>query len=424
MDMHFTFCDERIEELAGYNSEEMIGQIYLPRGQTMTGSYRFLARAGRLHMECITQATVINMPDMQKPQWLNSNTENIFIPKNQKNMLDTGYFVPPELKSTMKFINDEPEDLSYLAPNPGDESVPLIISIGQDVLLSPSPLPKREPGISSPDLGYRKDSSPPSSIMSSNSSSRIPSPSDYLSFAVPGDVEAMDQFFQSIKAGDNDGDGEEIDFDLRAPYIPMDAEEDLDLVPPSSNVLFNLTTDINPGLFGRTESVFGPKQTLFEEVPQPPKQSVRDMLSGSTAVASIEQPPDTMYLQLKRPLDMNSLENGPPQNKVIRLEPDHLIVQTNPLNVPGSEARLLNKESVLLNLLLRGEDRVYGYKVNNMNGHSSKELGLLPNLTSHDCEVNAPTAANYLLQGSELLHALEAISNTKLNSKVVPSHFL
>ncbi|KAH9519452.1 Hypoxia-inducible factor 1-alpha [Bulinus truncatus] len=301
MDMHFTFCDERIEELAGYNSEEMIGQsMYdfhhaldsdvidkafkdlFAKGQTMTGSYRFLAKQGG-YIWVITQATVINNSRTQKPQWVvcvhyvlsciedsgtilshvqhsreiqsslsdllppkvELSTENIFIPKTED--MDTGYFVPPELKSTMKFINDEPEDLSYLAPNPGDESVPLIISIGQDVLLSPSPLPKREPGISSPDLGYRKDSSPPSSIMSSNSSSRIPSPSDYLSFAVPGDVEAMDQFFQSIKAGDNDGDGEEIDFDLRAPYIPMDADEDLDLVPPSSNVLFNLTTDINPG---------------------------------------------------------------------------------------------------------------------------------------------------------------------------------
>ena len=75
-----------------------------------------------------------------------------------------------------------------------------------------------------------------------------------------------------------------------------------------------------PSLFGQTEQVFGPKQSLFEEPAQPPKLSIQDMLGGSTAVASIEQPPDTMYLQMKRPLDMNSLEKGPPKPKQPRLE--------------------------------------------------------------------------------------------------------
>uniref|UniRef100_A0A2C9KF36 PAS domain-containing protein n=1 Tax=Biomphalaria glabrata TaxID=6526 RepID=A0A2C9KF36_BIOGL len=450
MDMHFTFCDER---LVGVSSSPSFVQVccflflVFAKGQTMTGAYRFLAKEGG-YIWVITQATIINNSRTQKPQWVvcvhyvlscieekgailshvqhNSeakakqadvlpaklelttenmfmpqkvelstenifmppkvelSTENIFIPKTKE--MDTGYFIPPELKSTMTFINDEPEDLSYLAPNPGDESVPLIFTYGRDDAI-------------------------------------IPSPSDYLSFAVPGDVEAMDQFFQSIKAGDNDQDVEEIDFDMRAPYIPMDAEEDLGLLPPSSNVLFNLTSDINPGLFGQTESVFEPKHSLFDEVPQPPKQSVRDMLSGSTTVASIEQPPDTMYLQLKRPLDMNSLENGPPRNKVSRLEPGSLVVQTDSLPVTGSETRLINKDSVLLNLLLRGEDRVYGYKVNNMSGNNkNNHLGLLPNLTSHDCEVNAPIAANHLLQGSELLHALEALTSSKLAPKVIRPH--
>ena len=73
-------------------------------------------------------------------------------------------------------------------------------------------------------------------------------------------------------------------------------------------------------LFGQTEQVFGPKQSIFEEPPQPPRLSIQDMLGGSTAVASIEQPPDTMYLQMKRPLDMNSLEKGPPKPKQPRLE--------------------------------------------------------------------------------------------------------
>lgn len=65
--------------------------------------------------------------------------------------------------------------------------------------------------------------------------------------AVPEDVESMNKFFQSIKATEQAGDAEDIDFDMRAPYIPMNGEEDLGLLPPSSNVLFNLSTEINPG---------------------------------------------------------------------------------------------------------------------------------------------------------------------------------
>ncbi|XP_059143272.1 hypoxia-inducible factor 1-alpha-like isoform X2 [Physella acuta] len=470
MDMHFIFCDERIEELAGYNCEAMIGQsLYdfhhaldsdvidkafkdlFSKGQTMTGAYRFLARHGG-YMWVITQATIINNSRTQKPQWvvcvhyvlsqveergsilshvqtdeaplsdlmppkLELSTENIFAPKTKD--MDTGYFVPPELKNSLTFLKkDEPEDLSYLAPNAGDESVPLY-NYGTDaLLLCASPPLKTEPENSLLDMCYRKDNSPLSAL-SSNASSRIASPSDYLNIAVPGDVESMDQFFQSIKASDQDPDVEDIDFDMRAPYIPMDGDEDLGLLPPSSNILFNLSSDLNPGLFGQTESVFGPKHALFEELPQPPKASVRDMLGGSTAVASIEQPPDTMYLQMKRPLDMNSLENGPPTRKVIRIDAGTPDIQTSASTLQtDSGGGGCNKDSVLLNLLLRGEDRVYGYKVNNMIGKTFSQA-MLPNLTRQDCEVNAPIQANPLLQGRELLHALEGI---KMGAKIVRPH--
>lgn len=44
---------------------------------------------------------------------------------------------------------------------------------------------------------------------------------------------------------------------------------------------------------------------------------------------------------------------------------------------------------------------------------------MLPNLTRQDCEVNAPIQANPLLQGRELLHALEGI---KMGPKVARPH--
>lgn len=64
---------------------------------------------------------------------------------------------------------------------------------------------------------------------------------------MPGDVESMNKFFQAIKTTEHNRDVEDIDFDMRAPYIPMDGKQDLGLLPPTSNVLFNLSTEINPG---------------------------------------------------------------------------------------------------------------------------------------------------------------------------------
>ncbi|CAG5134818.1 unnamed protein product, partial [Candidula unifasciata] len=468
MDMHFLICDDRIQELAGYSCKDMIGQsLYdfhhaldsdvidkafkdlFSKGQTMTGSYRFLARHGG-YIWVVTQATIINNSRTQKPQSVvcvhyvlsgiedsgmilshiqcpteaasiservlpkvELSTENIFAPKTKD--MDKEYIIPPEIKNSI-FPGSDAEDLSYLAPNAGDELIPLTFPTfpGYDILLSASSALKQEPGTVTPDMCYRKDASP-ASALSSNSSSRIASPSDYLNLAMPEAVDSMDKFFQSIKTSEQERDIEDIDFDMRAPYIPMDGEEDLGLLPPSSNVLFNLTTEINPGLFGLTESVFQSKQSLFEEPPQPAKMSVRDMLGGSTAVASIEQPPDTMYLQLKRPLDMNSLEKGPPKKKLARLNPEPVSIRSGTTASPvltQTGQTMSASNSVLLNLLMKGEDRNYGYKVSNMLIDPSKTCYqiILPNLTRQDCEVNAPTQAANLLQGQELLQALEGIA--------------
>ena len=63
---------------------------------------------------------------------------------------------------------------------------------------------------------------------------------------MPEDMESMDKFFQSIKTGGED-ENEAINFDMRAPYIPMDGEEDLGLLAPSSNDLFHHSKNVDPG---------------------------------------------------------------------------------------------------------------------------------------------------------------------------------
>uniref|UniRef100_A0A8C3WFF3 Hypoxia inducible factor 3 subunit alpha n=1 Tax=Catagonus wagneri TaxID=51154 RepID=A0A8C3WFF3_9CETA len=78
LDMKFTYCDERIAEVAGYRPDDLIGcsayeyihaldsdavgqsiHTLLSKGQAVTGQYRFLARSGG-YLWTQTQATVVS----------------------------------------------------------------------------------------------------------------------------------------------------------------------------------------------------------------------------------------------------------------------------------------------------------------------------------------------------------------------------
>ncbi|XP_053124152.1 hypoxia-inducible factor 3-alpha isoform X3 [Hemicordylus capensis] len=86
MDMKFTYCDDRIAEVAGYTPEDLLGcSIYeyihaldsdsvsksintlLSKGQAVTGQYRFLARNGG-YLWTQTQATVISSSKNSQPE--------------------------------------------------------------------------------------------------------------------------------------------------------------------------------------------------------------------------------------------------------------------------------------------------------------------------------------------------------------------
>uniref|UniRef100_A0A8C5RK89 PAS domain-containing protein n=1 Tax=Laticauda laticaudata TaxID=8630 RepID=A0A8C5RK89_LATLA len=86
MDMKFTYCDDRIVEMAGYTSESLLGcSLYeyihaldsdsvsksintlLSKGQAVTGQYRFLARNGG-YIWIQTEATVISSSKNSQPE--------------------------------------------------------------------------------------------------------------------------------------------------------------------------------------------------------------------------------------------------------------------------------------------------------------------------------------------------------------------
>ncbi|XP_020642729.3 hypoxia-inducible factor 3-alpha [Pogona vitticeps] len=86
MDMKFSYCDDRIAEVAGYTPEDLLGcsmyeyihaldsdsviksiNTLLSKGQAVTGQYRFLARNGG-YLWTQTQATVISSSKNSQPE--------------------------------------------------------------------------------------------------------------------------------------------------------------------------------------------------------------------------------------------------------------------------------------------------------------------------------------------------------------------
>nr|WNN25258.1 hypoxia-inducible factor 1 [Leptosynapta clarki] len=170
MDMKFTDCDERIEELIGYAPDDLVGRSFydfhhaldgsliershrnlFSKGQTSTGQYRFLAKKGG-YVWLETQATVISNNKTNKPEcvvcvnYVLSGTENGDVPISiDQYQGDVGgvqmstekVFAPRMANMTSDFpvwLSGEDEStsegdlLQYLAPTAGDTMIPLDFS--------------------------------------------------------------------------------------------------------------------------------------------------------------------------------------------------------------------------------------------------------------------------------------------------------
>uniref|UniRef100_A0A8C2E5D1 Hypoxia-inducible factor 1-alpha n=1 Tax=Cyprinus carpio TaxID=7962 RepID=A0A8C2E5D1_CYPCA len=176
LDMKFSYCDERITELMGYEPDDLLNRsVYeyyhaldsdhltkthhnlFAKGQATTGQYRMLAKKGGF-VWVETQATVIYNPKNSQPQCIVcvnyvlsgivegdvvlSLQQNMTEPKaeekeNQK-MEDEAsevdilkLFKPESLKCPMKSpdlyekLKEEPEALNVLAPSAGDTIISL-----------------------------------------------------------------------------------------------------------------------------------------------------------------------------------------------------------------------------------------------------------------------------------------------------------
>jgi hypothetical protein len=79
--------------------------------------------------------------------------------------------------------------------------------------------------------------------------------------------------------------------------------------------------------------VFIPKEKIFPELPKESIPSLRDLLEAHNVVSCIERPPDTLNLQMKRPLDKSSLEKGPPA-KIMRIQTGPQTTQRGEIYTP------------------------------------------------------------------------------------------
>uniref|UniRef100_A0A667Y1Q9 Endothelial PAS domain protein 1b n=2 Tax=Myripristis murdjan TaxID=586833 RepID=A0A667Y1Q9_9TELE len=300
MDMKFTYCDERVTELMGYTPEDLLGrsvydfyhaldsdsvtkshQNLCTKGQAVSGQYRMLAKNGG-YVWVETQGTVIYNSRNSQPQCIvcinyvlsdieeksmifsMEQTEALFKPRHMSSFFTVGGAgVAGEPGDTLfSKLKEEPEDLTQLAPTPGDAIIALDFgrpqfeepqqpsaysqvskssmpppgppSCASESHKSPPQAPAPVPGDMASMAGTFTvpQNPPPGSATPSLSSCSTPSsPGDYYS-SVESDlkVELTEKLFALDTEGTNspantETDLSDLDLETLAPYIPMDGED-------------------------------------------------------------------------------------------------------------------------------------------------------------------------------------------------------
>ncbi|XP_075048706.1 hypoxia-inducible factor 1-alpha isoform X2 [Mixophyes fleayi] len=384
LDMKFSYCDERVTELLGYEPDELLGQsVYeyyhaldsdhltkahhnmFTKGQVTTGQYRMLAKKGGF-VWVETQATVIYNTKNSQPQCIVCVNYVLSGIVEKELILSLGQTestpAPPEsseLKMSKMFsklgeeddsanslyddLKDEPQSLTLLAPDAGDEIIALDFSssdseqqfdnvpLYNDVMLHStskppesmlvSPVPaseKPKPLRSNADPALNREvvvkmetrpeqlelaftipqlskPSSPSDGGSSHSSTEPGSPSEYC-FEVDGEfsgefkMDLVEKLFAIDTEPKTPLSTQETDLDLEmlAPYIPMDDDFQL----RSFDQLSDLESDsVQP--LGSMSSLFQPSTSADMKpitteamndpktiIVQSPARSVKEILSA------------------------------------------------------------------------------------------------------------------------------------------------
>lgn len=428
MDMKFTYCDERVRELLGYNPEHLIGitmydfhhaldgeymdksyQNLFSKGQMWTDSYRFLACGGG-YVWLETQATVVHNSKTDKPHcvlcvhYLISEVEepdcimsevqlpvkkekpeplklslkqnsskkgpvlsmdSIFVPRTKD--MDSSVCAPK------RKLNEEPVDLGHLAPTSGDEVVPLgfdphdgVMSFLSDMLLH------------DPEMGMNMDKKCQDGPFNlSLHDERTRDYTDSSNSDTPNLEQLTDRGQHEVTRGQTmfPPEMEDIDMTYRAPFIPMSGEEDLEFntVPPVPLIddHYNATFQ----MLGTTETIFNPKQ---DEPENNRKHGIPMSLLRKEAMDHKERQYKELDHLLVHPkqhasVETNHLETGPPVKRSRHMDLDDdmpsspesgFSIDLSQIKDNGEDVNSIKGSNILKNLLLNGEDKGTGYELN------------------------------------------------------------
>ncbi|KAM8851749.1 endothelial PAS domain-containing protein 1b [Synchiropus picturatus] len=328
MDMKFTYCDDRVTELMGYSPEDLIGrsvydfyhaldsdcvtknhQNLCTKGQVVTRQYRMLAKTGG-YVWVETQGTVIYNSRNSQPQcivcvnYVLSDVEEkslVLSLEQTKSLYQPshvpGFFTAGVGESLFTKFKEEPEDLTQLAPTPGDTIISLDFGHPsfEETLQGPAfshmsfppPLWSSENNkpASQPDprtfTVQQKPPQPCSTTPSLSSCSTPSSPGDYYCSNVENDLkgELSEKLFALDTESSSQFDLSELDLETLAPYIPMDGEDfQLSPIVPESDTLEgvqarSMETNINSGFASPApQQSFDDIASLFQPLLNPPQQ--------------------------------------------------------------------------------------------------------------------------------------------------------
>uniref|UniRef100_A0A8C1Q647 Endothelial PAS domain protein 1b n=1 Tax=Cyprinus carpio TaxID=7962 RepID=A0A8C1Q647_CYPCA len=441
MDMKFTYCDDRVTELMGYSPEDLLGrsayefyhaldsdnvtkshQNLCTKGQAVSGQYRMLAKNGG-YVWVETQGTVIYNSRNSQPQcivcvnYVLSDVEDksmIFSMDQTESLLKPQHLnrffspckgglgsEPGEVLFTK--LKEEPEDLTQLAPTPGDT----IISLDFGELFCSFGRPQKQ--VTGKKLYcYKRFPFQISTTPSLSSCSTPSSPGDYYT-SVDSDLKAelTEKLFsldtQKTKTPCNqETDPSDLDLETLAPYIPMDGE-DFQLNPicqeePSSET----------GALGTNQQSFSNITSLFQPLSSPSAAHFQpNMSSGgdkqSINGGSVESWPSVPYS--RGPMQMPPYHD--PASTPLSSMGGRQNLQWPPDPPLPSKAGMMDPLVAKRSCQTLPANRMPPYLQSRLIGPSFGSYSL-PELTRYDCEVNIPLQGNlHLLQGSDLLRALD-----------------
>ncbi|XP_042669602.1 hypoxia-inducible factor 1-alpha isoform X2 [Centrocercus urophasianus] len=520
LDMKFSYCDERITELMGYEPEELLGRsIYeyyhaldsdhltkthhdmFTKGQVTTGQYRMLAKQGG-YVWVETQATVIYNTKNSQPQCIVcvnyvlsgivqkdlifslGQTECMLKPVESPEMKIFSKDDLDDTNSLFEKLKQEPDALTVLAPAAGDtiisldfssnesdeqqcDEVPLYNDVMlpssseklQNINMAMSPLPASEttkPLRSNADPALNREVV---SKLEPNTETLE------LSFTMP---QVQEQPTSPSDASTSQSSPEETDLDLEmlAPYIPMDDDFQLRSFDQLSPLESSSSGSQNAATITILQQTQTPSTAADEikpvaervddvkalMVPSSPVHVINDTSSAPASPYSgnrsrtaspiragkgtLEQTekscpgaPSLITVTLNKRSTAMDEELNP---KMLAL---HNAQRKRKMEHDGSLFQAVGIGSLFQQTGDRGGNaslawkRVKACKTNGHNGVEQKTIILLstdiaskllgqsmdesglPQLTSYDCEVNAPIQGNRnLLQGEELLRALDQVN--------------